>query len=378
MTRTVRLAAIGVLCAMAASLASPCASQETSRSLWRKRVVISKRLKQIRSKLVKAKRQERSVSAKLWQTESRIRDTRKRVSITRNRLCACRSRLAATRRSLQQARERLKRQNELLADRLADMYAGEQITYLNVLLGSTDMWTLLTRAYYIERIIASDVRLIRDIEQTKREIERQEAAYAQQTREVASLHSSLRQQQAEQYQLAGYQRYQLSEIEKNKELLERMLAELEAESERIAEQIRRLQQTPEGAKRLARRFTGGLSAPVAGRITSSFGYRMHPILHRVTFHTGVDLAARSGAPIRAAADGVVVMAGWYGAYGYTVVIDHGGGVSTLYGHCSSILVSENCQVRRGQTIARVGSTGWSTGPHLHFERRENGTPVNPF
>jgi len=117
--------------------------------------------------------------------------------------------------------------------------------------------------------------------------------------------------------------------------------------------------------------------PVMGRISSSFGWRRHPITRRNDFHTGIDIRASRGTPIRAARDGRVTFAGWMGAYGKTVVIEHAGGHSTLYAHCSAILVRQGERVTAGQTIARVGSTGRSTGPHLHFEVRVNNRAVDP-
>jgi murein DD-endopeptidase MepM/ murein hydrolase activator NlpD len=106
--------------------------------------------------------------------------------------------------------------------------------------------------------------------------------------------------------------------------------------------------------------------------------RMHPILRRVRMHEGVDISARTGTPIQAAETGLVVYTGRQRGYGKLVIVDHGGGVSTLYAHCSALLVSRGQMVRRGQTIARVGSTGLSTGPHCHFELRIRGQPVNPL
>ncbi|MEO1445043.1 MAG: M23 family metallopeptidase, partial [Cyanobacteria bacterium J06635_11] len=96
------------------------------------------------------------------------------------------------------------------------------------------------------------------------------------------------------------------------------------------------------------------------------------------FHAGTDFGAAHGSPIRAAETGVVIMSGWYGGYGNTVILDHGGGLTTLYGHASRLHVSEGDTVKKGDTIAAIGTTGLSTGPHLHFEVRKGGEPINPM
>ncbi len=124
--------------------------------------------------------------------------------------------------------------------------------------------------------------------------------------------------------------------------------------------------------------SAGLMAPVAGRITSGFGMRYHPILHFSRMHAGIDFGAAWGSPIVAAADGQVVAAGWAGGYGREVRIAHGSGIVTLYGHMSSIAASPGETVRQGQVIGYVGSSGLSTGPHLHFEVKVNGRPVDPM
>lgn len=118
-------------------------------------------------------------------------------------------------------------------------------------------------------------------------------------------------------------------------------------------------------------------APVRGRLSSRYGMRYHPILHRVKLHTGDDLAAAYGTPIRAAHAGRVLWAGWKKAYGNTIIIDTGNGITTLYGHASKLGVRAGQPIARGEYIGNVGSTGWSTGAHLHFEVRKNGRPINP-
>ena len=122
----------------------------------------------------------------------------------------------------------------------------------------------------------------------------------------------------------------------------------------------------------------GMAWPVAGHITSYFGYRYHPILHFSRFHAGVDFGASWGSPIVAAADGQVAAAGWSGGYGRQVRIWHGGGLTTTYSHMSEIVAAPGTLVRRGQLIGYVGSSGLSTGPHLHYEVLRDGSPVNPL
>lgn len=118
--------------------------------------------------------------------------------------------------------------------------------------------------------------------------------------------------------------------------------------------------------------------PVMGRINSPFGWRRHPVTRRRDFHTGIDIKADRGMVIRSARDGRVAYSGWMGGYGKVVVVEHAGGQSTLYAHCSTLLVVQGSKVSQGQNIARVGTTGRSTGPHLHFEVRRGNSPVNPL
>ncbi|HEY0325082.1 MAG TPA: M23 family metallopeptidase [Allosphingosinicella sp.] len=131
------------------------------------------------------------------------------------------------------------------------------------------------------------------------------------------------------------------------------------------------------ASGVGRESSNGFRMPVHGRVTSNFGTRVHPILRYTRFHAGIDFGAPYGAPIMAAASGQVSSAGWQGGYGRAVKISHGGGIQTLYGHMSSLAVAPGQQVAAGQVIGYVGSSGFSTGPHLHYELHRGGTPIDP-
>jgi murein DD-endopeptidase MepM/ murein hydrolase activator NlpD len=165
------------------------------------------------------------------------------------------------------------------------------------------------------------------------------------------------------------------------------IEDLSATEEANLEALIRQRQAELEAQRLAARRAAGilgeetapgvLSWPVSGTITSPFGYRRSPFGSGMEFHQGLDIAAPMGTTVQAAAGGTVISAGWYGGYGNYVLIDHGGGMATGYGHLSQIFVSAGQQIQKGQAIGAVGSTGMSTGPHLHFEVRLHGKPTDP-
>lgn len=155
------------------------------------------------------------------------------------------------------------------------------------------------------------------------------------------------------------------------------IAEFENELDVLEQEQGRLQELLAEALRASGQAPGQLFRPVPGPVSSSFGPRLHPILGYTRLHTGVDMSARSGDEIAAAAGGTVILAGWYGGYGNTVILDHGGGMATLYAHQTEVNVSKGDEVGVADVVGYIGSTGLSTGPHLHFEVRLDGAPVDP-
>ena len=170
----------------------------------------------------------------------------------------------------------------------------------------------------------------------------------------------------------------LSKLEKDHTALEKAEKELNAEADRLTKEL-----AAQASNSKTSTYKGGkMTWPLPGHyvITSKFGNRLHPVLKKYSLHTGVDIAVSgcNGDPVVAAAAGTVIKATYSKAYGNYVVIDHGGGITTLYAHSSKLVVKAGDKVSAGQEIMKVGTTGYSTGPHLHFEVRENGTYLNPL
>jgi murein DD-endopeptidase MepM/ murein hydrolase activator NlpD len=347
-------------------------------TLKRKLSNVNKKIQNVEKKLRQTKIQEKNVTKQLVSTQQKLEKAQDKVSENKLNLSDAQTKLKVINTRLERTERQLKRRGKLLAGRLSDVYKGHDISYIDVLLGSRDMRTFLSRSYYIDRIVSSDVKLIKEIKEDKAQIESDKKAQAYEVKRIAAFQSQLVRQRDRVADYKQQKQAELDAIEHNRALYERAYADLMAESDRIAARLQAYQASQRSRGSYKAVFSGNLGLPVGGRITSRFGYRIHPVLHVRRLHTGVDIACPTGTPVHAAADGVVVLAGWYGAYGNAVVLDHGGNVSTLYGHNCRLCVSMGQRVTKGQVIAYSGSTGWSTGPHVHYEKRVNGRPVNPL
>ncbi len=322
----------------------------------------------------------RGLQGEISSTQRRLHTVQTELDGAREELLAVRDDLEVARDRLARARAELKQGRAALADRLVELYKADQPDALTVVLEADGFADLLERTEFLERISDQDREIVARVKVLKARAQRSEGLLAKledrkQTAaetilarrdDIASTRDRLASAQGELRSERNGRRGVLASVRQQRHEAEEDLAAME----RSQGQIRNaLSGTPAGP---IRRGSGRLIWPVNGTFTSPFGMRWGRL------HAGIDISAPTGTPIRAADSGSVRLAGSVGGYGNYTCIQHTGSLSTCYGHQSSIGVSVGQGVRQGQTIGAVGSTGHSTGPHLHFETRINGSPVDPM
>lgn len=326
---------------------------------------LNSRIKENQKKLEEGKAQESSLATQVSALEKQLGQLESAISEGEARLVVLEQELA-------EAQKKVETQNENLNARLRNMYKSGSIGFVDVLLDSGSFSEFLTNLDLVERIYSSDQTVLSDLEDAHQEVE-------QKKQEVETLQAELKTSKEETEKSKATVETKKAEIAQSNEELDKMIDADKAEADAL---VAELQKSKTVSSSSDSTYSGGVLAwpvPGYGRITSPFGYRNHPISGSYKMHTGIDIGT-SGAtpPIVAANGGTVIYSGWKGGYGKAIMIDHGGGIVTLYAHCSSLHVSKGASVSRGQTIANVGSTGNSTGPHLHFEVRQDGAYKNPL
>jgi murein DD-endopeptidase MepM/ murein hydrolase activator NlpD len=359
-----------------------------------------------------------ALDAKVAGFDSQIAAVQRQLDAAQSKLAALEAQQRATEAKLEEARHALVLAKEELGRQAIAAYTGqsEAASYASMLLHASSLGDLASKRSYMRAVVGSQTEAIAATERLRdqvgdlgKQLEGSKAEAQGQRDVVASQRAGLQGSRDAQAAARAEVQAEIAQTDKlkgevvaRKEEFEAHLEDLEEESAAIAETLKRRQ--AEAAAAAARAATstttpaaaapsggstgttaaapakapGRLLTPVPGApVTSPYGYRIHPIYGTSRLHTGIDYGASEGTPIRASADGVVVSASWFGGYGNATIIDHGGGIATLVGHQSSMSVSAGQKVTQGQTVGRVGCTGDCTGPHVHFEVRVNGDPVNP-
>lgn len=314
---------------------------------------------------------------------------------------------------LEQAKEDEKIQYATMKKRIKYMYEHGETGYLEVIFQADSLSELLNRTEYVAKISEYDHNMLERLKAVRQKIAKAEKKQEEEIVKVTKLKAKVKEQKEEVEKLAKQKQSQMKQyeanIKKKKSLIASYEKQLDAQDaliEKLEEEARRKAREEEERRRREQqqqqqsqnhssnnpssndsndshenRYTGGAFSwpcPASHTVTSQYGYRIHPIIGTRKLHNGIDIGASYGSSIVAASGGTVISASYNGSMGNYVMIDHGSGITTVYMHCSRLSVSSGQKVSKGQQIANVGSTGMSTGPHLHFSVMKNGSYVSPW
>lgn len=332
--------------------------------------------KEVHAKVIKLKNLETIETNKLYRNQQKLETATKNLNTSKKQYQSAEAQLEEAQKNLNAVMREYSAVEQQSQNRIRQIFKKQRKGMFQLLLATTDINTFLDRIYFQNLL-------------TKRDKNRM-AYLSEKSRRMAVLRNQIEQQKtiiaysikninAQQQYIQGAISKNESSIQKyrtNRAYYEKAERELAKQSEALGIMINKNTQTS------TVKVSSGFMKPIAGPITSPFGYRTHPIFKKTIFHSGIDIGGINGGKIRASNTGKVIYSGWYGGYGKVVIIDHGNingqHITTLYAHMSSYIVNTGTNVVKGQVIGYEGSTGYSTGPHCHFEVRVNGTPKNPL
>lgn len=269
------------------------------------------------------------------------------------------------------------KQKDILDSRLVAMYESKDANYLDVLLSSSSISDFISTYYLLAEITSYDMDLLELVDNEKKQIQEKSAEVNIQKENLEKEKSTQQKTQITLSNTKLLRENYISKLSEEEQAIQAQIDEYNNQIKQIEDEIKSLAVTAS----FGEDYNGGqMQWPIYGhyKITSNYGMRVHPITGVYKLHTGVDISATIGTEFTAIAKGIVVKAEYNTAYGNMVIIDHGGGVQTLYAHGSEIVAKLGQEVNAGDVVLKVGSTGYSTGPHAHFEVRINGSPVNPL
>ena len=366
-----RILSIIMICMFASTVAI---SADTTVDTWKKKLEeTNKQLKETKNAINQAQSQKKTVSKQVAELDNKLHQAEQELGTVEGQLSNLESQIVVTKRDLERASQAAAGQKDTLKKRVRVMYETGSVGYLAVVLDSTSFSDFISRMDFLKKIVNYDVALLKNMHAHRDNIAQQEIKLQSEMDEKERLKQEIRAKKEAVASSKDDRTKILNELVKDLKELNKLEDKLLEESKEFEKKII--------ASQSKDKYVGGKiewPTPSSTRITSPYGYRIHPILKTKKFHTGIDIGASSGSAVIAGNAGKVIFAGYYGGYGYTVIIDHGGKISTLYAHNSKLLVKVGDEVKRGQTISKVGSTGLSTGPHLHFEVRENGQHTDPM
>jgi len=344
---------------------------------------IKKEREQTQKKIEEVKKQESAYLSEVKDVEVVLLESLSQLDSLNDSLSAAKSDMDKTtielvlkEQELKEIEEELDAKAATLNSRIAIMYKNGNGNILQILLKAEDFLELVSRIKLMNILAQRDADILNEIKDKR-------AANLNIKKGIIDLREKQKERKTEIEKLVAQAEKKQGEIEGIYDEKNSLLAKTRANKNSLIAMEKDLEIKEAEITRILESYKYGNAPggkfmwPVAGRLKSGFGYRMHPIFGYRRFHSGIDIIAPSGTIIKSADGGEIIHAGYDGGYGYSIMVYHGGGFATWYAHLSRILVSVGQRVERGQVIGLVGSTGWSTGPHLHFEVRINGAAQNP-
>jgi murein DD-endopeptidase MepM/ murein hydrolase activator NlpD len=357
------------------SFDSPLVSPETKNRLLQ----IEAERRELHEQAIKARRKEKDALIRLNKIETKLNVTRGALNEHQHELKRTESKISEVKQHLNKTASDTESLSQEAGQRLREIYEGQRLSFLEMLLQVDSLQSLIDKWYYQERVAEIDKGILEELRRKAAllaEHKEKLGAKADQLGDIVSQFAKRALQIAKQ----KFDQEQVAErLKTQRAFYEQAEQQLAQESHRLETQI--LEMESASHRHSTKNMTqgsGNLAYPLNAQVTSPFGWRKHPIFGVRRFHTGVDLAGPNHAAIRAADSGNVLYTGWYGGYGKVVIVSHGKGVATLYAHLCKVATNSGDNVSKGDVIGYEGTTGFSTGPHLHFEVRYNGMPNNPL
>lgn len=314
---------------------------------------------------------------KIQELDTNIETTEKSIKELNSKISKMESEISEIQKDLVNTTNVYKKQKDLLDSRLIAIYESGDTNYLEIILSARSISDLFATYYIVSELASYDIELLDFVESKKEEIGEKKSKVDIQKKSLEDERRTLTRTENALSNTKILRNSYVQKLSDEEKALQSKIDEYNSQINSIENEIRSLAQVITFGEEYA---GGTMQWPIPGHytITSNYGMRVHPITGVYKLHTGVDISAGIGTDFNAIAKGVVVKAEYNSAYGNMVIIDHGGGVQTLYAHGSEIIAQVGQQVNAGDVVLKVGSTGYSTGPHAHFEVRTNGNPVNPL
>jgi murein DD-endopeptidase MepM/ murein hydrolase activator NlpD len=339
---------------------------------------VQEKIEELKEQINEVKDEKKDVLADINKINADVDKLQNEITSMNKQITSVKSEITQANKELDTAVEDYENARELYAQRLKAMYISGPSGYLEILMTSQSFSDFISNTDVVKKVIEYDKKLLLKMQEQQKEIQNKKAKLEHKKKSLDGLQAGLNDKKSQLTAANAERQKQYNQLKTNEAALAKALDAQVAESKKLEEEIRKLTAGSSGGKYSG--ATGILKRSDLGytpRITSAFGMRFHPVLKVYKLHTGIDLGIGSGTPIYSMSSGKVIISSYSSGYGNYVVVDHGGGISSLYAHLSSRLVSVGTSVAKGELIAKSGNTGWSTGPHLHFEVRQNGDPINP-